>query len=82
MRPCCHAWHGQLLTTPTLPRRDDCCTVGTDATEDGVVEVLVNKKMRAVRCCKDKTGTVSAARLVYIGLGHDEPTTTVSMLWV
>ena len=39
-------------------------TVSTDAAQDAVVEVVVNNKMRAVRYCKDKMGTMSAAHLV------------------
>ena len=55
-------------------------SVSTDATKDGVVEVVVNNKMRVVRCCKDKIGTVSVAHLVYIELGHDEPLDTIPMV--
>ena len=42
-------------------------TVSTDAAQDGVVKVVVNDKMRAVRYCKDKMGIVSAAHLVELG---------------
>ena len=39
--------------------------------------MVVNDKMRTVRCCKDKMGTVSAAHLVYIELGPEEPMDTI-----
>ena len=55
-------------------------TVSTDAAQDGVVEVVVNNKMRTVRYCKDKMGTVSAAHLVYIELGPEEPMDTIPVV--
>ena len=55
-------------------------TVSTDAAKDGVVEVVVNTKMRIVRYCKDKMGTVSAAHLVYIELGLEEPMDTIPLV--
>ena len=39
-------------------------TVSTVAAHDGVVEVVVNNKMRTTRYCEDKMGTLSAAHLV------------------
>ena len=51
-------------------------TVSTDAAQDGVAEV-VNNKMRTVRYCKDKMGTVSAAQLAYIELGPEKPMDTI-----
>ena len=38
--------------------------------------MVVNNKMRVVRYCKDKMGTVSVAHVVYIELGYDEPMDT------
>ena len=55
-------------------------TVSTDAAQDGVVEVVVNNKMRTVRYCKDKMGTVSAAHLVYSELGPKEPMDTIPVV--
>ena len=54
-------------------------TVSTHAAEDGVVEVVVNK-MRAMRYCKDTMGTMSAAHLVYIELGLEEPMGTIPVV--
>ena len=47
--------------------------MSTDAAQDGVVEVVVNNKMRTLQYCKDKMATVSAAHLVYLELGPQEP---------
>ena len=55
-------------------------TVSTDAAQNGVVEVVVNNNMWTLRYCKDKMGTVSAAHLVYIELGPEEPMDTIPMV--
>ena len=55
-------------------------TVSTDAAHDGVVEVVVNNKMRTMRYCKDKMGTPSAAHMVYIELGPEEPMDTIPVV--
>ena len=52
-------------------------TVSTDAAQDGVVKVVVNNKMRTVRCYKDKMETVSAPSLVYIEPGPEELMATI-----
>ena len=49
-------------------------------TQDGVVEVVVNNKMRAVRYRKDKVGTVNAARFVDLELGNDDLMGTTVLL--
>ena len=55
-------------------------TLSTDAAQDGVVEVALNKKMQTMRYCKDKMRTVTAAHMVYIELGPKEPMNTIPVV--